>query len=81
MRNYMMDGFWGHGWPMGLGWIFWLIIIALVVWVVARLINPDRRAGAGSESDRTALDIIKERYAKGEISREEFKQLEKDIKG
>ncbi|MCF8045299.1 MAG: SHOCT domain-containing protein [Desulfarculaceae bacterium] len=78
MRHFMMDGFMGHGWSMGFGWIFWLILIALMVWIAVKLINPDR--GACNESDRTALDILKERYAKGEITREEFKQLENDIR-
>jgi len=54
--------------------IFWGGLIALIVWGIKKLTERD-----GSARKRDALDIAKERYAKGEISREEFEQLKKDL--
>ncbi len=72
---YMHEGF--SGW-MIFGWagmvIFWGAIIALAVWGIRKVTRKD------NSSDRpTPLDIARERYAKGEISRKEFEQLKKDL--
>jgi putative membrane protein len=47
--------------------------IALVVWVVRQLIQRD------DNPKKTAFDILKERYAKGEINKEQFEQIRKDL--
>ena len=54
--------------------ILWGGLIALVVWGISRLSRRN-----GSSSKRDPLDIAKERYAKGEISKKEFEQLNKDL--
>ena len=54
--------------------IFWVGIIVLIVWGVNKLIRTGKSAGSNG-----ALEIAKERYARGEISREEFEQIKKDI--
>jgi len=68
----------GAGWWMLFGWlwfvIFWAGIIALGIWIVRKLTERD-----GSERGNTALDIAKQRYARGEISREEFEQIKRDL--
>jgi len=58
------------------GWmlIFWVVVIALIVWGVIWLA---RRGGASTERD--PLDIARERYAKGEISKEEFEEIKKRL--
>ena len=71
-------------WQNGMGWwmifggvfmvIFWGGIIALIVWAVKRA--TDR---GGSRGTPSPLDIARERYAKGEINREQFEQLKKDL--
>jgi putative membrane protein len=72
----------GWGWGMGLvmlfGFLFWAAIIALVVWVVVRLTRRGVSTGGGGQ---TALDIARERYARGEITREQFEQIKKDLTG
>ena len=69
------DWMWGMGGVMGLGWILILVVIVAVVWLLVR--GP---LGGGAASDRrSALDILKERYARGEIGREEFEQKKRDL--
>ncbi len=76
------DWFGGMGWWMMFGGllmlVFWGGIIALVVWGVKKLVE---RGGSGSDTaqKRDPLDIAKERYARGDISREEFEQIKKDL--
>jgi len=80
----MMYGLYGdYGWGAGnmMGWfgggivmiVFWALFIALIVWVVREIGDKNSR------SSSNALDILKERYAKGEISKEEFESKKKDI--
>ena len=68
----------GMGWWMVFGgvWmvIFWGGLIALIIWGITKL---SRRNGSLPKHD--PLDIVKERYAKGEISKKEFEQLKKDL--
>lgn len=73
------------GWLPGMGWwmlfgvilmvIFWGGIIWLIVWGVRKVMM--RRPEEGSR--HTPLDIVKERYARGEITREQFEQIKKDL--
>lgn len=66
----------GWGW-MTLGWVlmvvFWGSVIWLVVWSISRVVE-----GRGSTS-ATPLDIAKARYARGEISKEQFESLKRDL--
>jgi len=68
----------GMGWWMAFGWVwfllFWGAVIALIVWAVRKVSER-----GSPESKRSALDIAKERYARGEITKEEFEQLKKDL--
>jgi putative membrane protein len=71
----MWDGGWG--WMLFGGvfmLIFWIAVIFLVVWGIKKL-TENRGSAAGSN----ALDIARERYAKGEISQEEFQNIKKHI--
>jgi len=58
--------------------VFWVAIIALVVWGVKKLVgHRESKTGTFEKSD--PLEIAKERYAKGQISKEEFDQMKKDL--
>ena len=72
----------GMGWWMVFGGIvtilFWAGVFALVVWVIARLVGHENsRAASGRKSN--PLDIARERYARGEITKEQFDQISKDL--
>lgn len=62
---------------MWLGWALWLSLIAIAIWLAftlaaARRTTPDRRRDS-------ALEILRERFALGEISREEYEQLRRTL--
>ena len=71
---------WGNGgfWPIGM--IIWLIIIvaiiALISWAVSGRSSRSRYKAAGTSS---ALDVLEQRYARGEIGRDEYLQKKTDI--
>lgn len=72
--------YWGNsGWGMGFGWpfmvFFWILTIIGIVYLV-KLIAGNAKGG---EKHETALDILKKRYAKGEINKEEFEEKKKDL--
>ena len=67
-----MMGWFGGGFMMIL---FWTAVIIFVVWLVREI------SGRNNEkpNSNSALEILKERYAKGEINKEEFEAKKKDI--
>ena len=76
--------FWneGMGWWMMFGGVWMILflggIIALIVWGVKKA-SEGKDSGFSGSQRHNPLDIAKERYAKGEISREEFEQIKKDL--
>jgi putative membrane protein len=64
----------GYG-TMGLGWLFWILIIAAIAWLVTYVA---RRKGPGtSDHEGEAVKILKQRFARGEIGQEEFQEKRK----
>lgn len=72
----MMDQWGGNGVHNVLGMIFFFFFILAVGYVVLRM---SRNADSGKRSFTSAIDILKERYAKGEIKKDEFEEMRKDL--
>jgi uncharacterized membrane protein len=70
------NGHMQHGWGGGATMILWILIIAAAVFAIFRWL-PRRESGPAR--DDAALDILKRRYARGELSREEYEEKKKEL--
>ena len=63
---------------MGWWWIIGVICMVVNVWIVVKVINQTNRPNT-RPGRRSALDILKERYAQGEIDKREFEERKKHL--
>jgi len=85
----MMWGYYGHMYPyqngeffgFGLFPILLVIGVILLIWAIAahRSGSDDRSDNGEERGEETALQILKKRYAKGEITKREFLEMKRDI--
>ena len=79
----MMGGWMGPGTAggWGLGWLFPLVFWGALITGIVLLIRGAGQRGGGSlpQGGETALDILKRRYARGEITRGEFEGMKRDL--
>ncbi len=80
----MMPGWMMSGWGMGFGlfgWLmmllFWILIIVGVIVVVRWIMDQGKPNWLRTEE--TALDILKKRYASGEIDKEQFETVKREL--
>jgi putative membrane protein len=75
---------WG-GWMIPWGWILIVILVVILIYALGgrggqRPSEPSRGSHVEEKPAlETPLDIMKKRYARGEISREDFEQMKKDL--
>ena len=71
VRNMMH---WGNfsGMGFGFGWIFMVLFWAFVILGIAYLLKQLLSSGNSGKKGETALDILKKRYAAGEITKDEY---------
>lgn len=73
----------GMGWWMAFGGFLWLVFLATIVWLLISVIAPGPRRGADSggtvAGPEDAREIARQRYASGEINRDEFQQIMTDL--
>jgi putative membrane protein len=77
---YYYGNSWGiphmYGWGFGfLGIIFWIF----VVYIFIKMLRNSNWHHDGRHAGKEAMDILKERYAKGEIDKKEFEEKKKDL--
>jgi putative membrane protein len=70
-------GWGGMGWMIAANGVFWLILLGIAAALVYRLARPTGQAHPGVRS--SGLSILEDRYARGEIQRDEYLQKKQDI--
>jgi putative membrane protein len=75
----MWGSYYGMGWP----WILFMLVfwVAAIVGIAAliRWLVLASRPGAGARGEESAIEVLKKRYARGEIGKEEFEEKKKDL--
>ncbi len=76
-----MMGAWGMGWFGGIFMIvFWILVIVGVIFLIKWLVQSTKAESSAIHSGSSrALDILRERYARGEIDKREFEEKKKDL--
>ena len=70
----MMDMMWGMGGMMLLPTLFFIAVVVAIVAAVSWVVRRNQRAPADA-----ALEALRERYARGEINRDEFETKRRDL--
>jgi putative membrane protein len=72
---------WGsYGWGMGFGWIYMIAFWAVIITVVIYIVKFFEKKTDSNVLHESPLDTIKHRYAKGEITKEEFERMKSDLR-
>ena len=67
------------GFGMGFGAIIMVLFWGAIIWLVISLINAG--TNKSEETPESALDILKKRYARGEVTKEQYLEMEKELTG
>jgi len=59
--------------------ILWIVVIGLIIWAVSAGTRRSGESDTTTTSKDSALEILKRRYARGEINKEEFEARKKDL--
>ncbi|MFH1283810.1 MAG: SHOCT domain-containing protein [bacterium] len=79
-NNYGHMGGWGHMMNFGYGGMFmWLLFLIAVGVIIYLVFQSTKTKNLDVASREAPLDIAKRRYAKGEITQEEFERIKKDL--
>jgi putative membrane protein len=86
MFDFACNGLgYGYGFGMLFTALFWLLIVGLGVWLITWLVSRNRNAALtnvdsiSTPVSDTAVEILKQRYARGEISKAEYETMRDDL--
>lgn len=72
----------GYGMAGGFGWIFmvlWWVLIVVGIVALVKWMGASSDSGGSGRGGSKALDILNERYARGEIDDQEFQKRKRDL--
>lgn len=74
----------GWGWWMVMGWVWMVVFWGLIIWavyaVVTRLSHTSNRQDSPHQPNQpTALEILEQRYARGELDTEQFEEMRRRL--
>ncbi len=78
-------GMMGPGMMGGFGWmwlmpVFWIVFLGLIIWAVVTSVRSSSESrGSDSSKADSALELLKKRYARGEIDKQEYEEKKKDL--
>ena len=72
-------GNFGWNFGFGFGWLIIIVSFILIIFGIVQLVRFGGSAGRRTLPDETPLDVLKKRYARGEITKEEFEAKKKDM--
>ncbi len=65
---------------MGFGmWIFWILIILVIIFIIKLMMNSLNGTNSTSIQNQDPLEILKKRYASGEISSDEYDEMKNKL--
>ena len=74
-----------HGFGFGLGGFFgmvliWILLIAGAVWLIKSLFSGDsQKPSSETRREEKALDILNIRYARGELEKDEYEEMKRNL--
>ena len=76
-----MIGGWGMGWFGGIFMIvFWILVIVGLIFMVKWLMQAEKKGKEDGEIKSRAIEILKKRYASGEIDKSQFETMKQDLR-
>ena len=78
MNNNYYGGMWGFG-PLSIIFmiLWWVFIIAVIIGVIRWLVRGGHHRKW--QNEKSPMEILKERYAKGEITKDEYQEVRKEL--
>ncbi len=83
MLGYGGSGVFGGVFGMVIGTLIWVLIIAgivfLVIWLMKNYNGQQKSGRQNKETPETPMEILRRRYAEGDITKREFEEMKKEL--